>query len=84
MSPKAKNPGTVPEIFGLVSIVPAICGTTLGQPEFLGLLGTRVPWDSPRISEFGCHRDFCPGTVPAIIVTVPSNIPDLSHCAQIV
>ena len=79
VSPKAKNPGAVPEIFGPVPTVLAICGTTLGQPKFLGLLGTRVPWDSPRIAEFGCHRHLCPGTVP-----VPSNIHDLNNCAQIV
>ena len=44
-----------------------VSGTTLGQPKFLGLLETRVPWNSPGISEFLRKHDLItklgPGTL---------------------
>ena len=65
--PKPKIPGLSQRFFsksqesqGFVSY-----WTTLEQPKFLGLLMARV-------SGFGCARDFCPGTVPAIFFAVPS------------
>ena len=71
--------GTVPVFWNFSDNLPLglkIPGDTSPKKSQSFPWNSKIPWDqSPNLSQslaFGCPRDFCPGTVPAIFVPVPS------------